>query len=76
MTSQELSTKMVTLYMQLHDLQTLVEKEGELAYLAHDSSSYQEVLEQACYALGKAADHTITAANYLVRHRIIKGETV
>ena len=73
MTSQELSTKMVALYIQLHDLQTLVEKEGELAYLAHDGA-YQDVLEQACHALGKAADNAITAANYLVRHRIIKGE--
>jgi hypothetical protein len=74
MTSQELSTKMVALYMQLHDLQTLVEKEGDAAHLA-DDKAYQEVLEQACYALGKAADNAITAANYLVRHRIIKGYT-
>lgn len=76
MTAQELIIKMDALYTQLHDLQTLVEKAGELAYLAHDSSSYQEVLKQACHSLAKAADHTFTAANYLVRHRIIKGETV
>jgi hypothetical protein len=74
MTSHDLSTKMVALYMQLHDLQTQVEEAGDAAHLAHDGK-YQDVLEQACYALGKAADNTITAANYLVRHRIIKGES-
>ncbi len=74
MTSHDLSAKMVALYMQLHDLQMQVEEAGNAAHLA-DDGAYQAALEQACYALGQAADNTITAANYLVRHRIIKGES-